>query len=115
HLSNQEALYNFRKTGVIGNAPDSAAAEIKNFVSLRGALTLENTEDDAATQHAEHVGTLRTPHLDRYSICMEKCRCTAEEVDPHDPKSVRLCADRCWRVLPALALYGERRQDRKRV
>src|SRR5262249_36110964 len=81
-------------------------SESKNFVSSRGAPTLENTGDDAgtATQHPEHVGTLRTPNLDRRSICMEKCRCTAEEFDPNGPKPVTPCAVRCLRGVPALAL-----------
>ena len=65
------------------------ASEIKNFVSPTGAHTLENTEDDTTTQHAENVRVSRTPHLDRGSICIEKCRLTAEEVDPQNPKSVR--------------------------
>jgi hypothetical protein len=74
------------------------ASEIKNVVSPTGAPTLENTGDDAgtATQHAEHVGTLRTPHLDRRSICMEKCRCTAEEFDPIARSRSRLAlSDAC--------------------
>ena len=65
------------------------ASEIKNFASPTGAHTLENTEDDTTTQHAENVRVSRTPHLDRGSICIEKCRLTAEEVDPQNPKSVR--------------------------
>jgi hypothetical protein len=65
------------------------ASEMKNFVSPTGAHTLENTEDDTATQYAENVRVLRTPHLDRGSICIEKCRLTAEEVDPQNPKSLR--------------------------
>ena len=68
------ALRISQRTGHLILKDNGAVPEIKNFVSLRGALTLENTEDDAATQHAEHVGTLRTPHLDRYSRCMKKMR-----------------------------------------